>query len=136
MGVSPTCPVDRSPIGDGDIQIAPVLIGNLVGDLIVLCPNASEGCTESVQRNMVEAHWRGCGFGMVECGGCGERIRRKDWEQGGCGHKMVECGYCAEEVRGVDLAVGFHLYLSMADGGERQHLLDGCCQLGDIFGGG
>ncbi|KAI5799550.1 hypothetical protein FPQ18DRAFT_301915 [Pyronema domesticum] len=97
MGVSPTCPVDRSPIGDGDIQIAPVLIGNLVGDLIVLCPNASEGCTESVQRNMVEAHWRGCGFGMVECGGCGERIRRKDWEQGGCGHKMVECGYCAEE---------------------------------------
>ncbi|KAF8241533.1 hypothetical protein K440DRAFT_642046 [Wilcoxina mikolae CBS 423.85] len=52
LEISSTCPVDRNPLGPGDVSAAPIMIANLVNDLAVLCPNRGLGCTATLPRSL------------------------------------------------------------------------------------
>ncbi|RPA72430.1 hypothetical protein BJ508DRAFT_419471 [Ascobolus immersus RN42] len=106
---SETCPIDRKPITDEGLSPAPILIANMVNDLVVYCPNAENGCTETVPRHLVEGHVREtCGWVQVECGvgGCKEMVRRNETSME-CLHRLVKCEFCLEEVRRMDLDIHY-----------------------------
>ncbi|KAI5795562.1 hypothetical protein EDC01DRAFT_56340 [Geopyxis carbonaria] len=62
--------------------MAPVVIANLVNDLVVLCPNSNLGCTS--------------------CVGCSERILRRDVHEE-CMHQEIVCTHCSATLRKLDL---------------------------------
>ncbi|KAK6523595.1 hypothetical protein TWF281_001576 [Arthrobotrys megalospora] len=99
-----TCPVDRKPLSHDDVTPAPIMIANLVNDLVVLCPNREKGCNTSCARWLVESHVReDCGYAMVKCAkeGCDGMVERRESE-GECVHEEVECNFCQGVVRKLD----------------------------------
>ncbi|EPS35913.1 hypothetical protein H072_10617 [Dactylellina haptotyla CBS 200.50] len=100
-----TCPVDRKDLSHDDVTPAPIMIANLVNDLVVLCPNREKGCEASCARWLVESHVReDCGYAMVKCAkeGCDGMVARKDVDED-CVHEAVECEFCEFAVRKLDL---------------------------------
>ncbi|CAL1707707.1 unnamed protein product [Somion occarium] len=59
LSVSPTCPVDRSPLTVEDLILADPVVRNLVNELLVECPNKAAGCRDTPQRQLLDAHLRG-----------------------------------------------------------------------------
>ncbi|KXN91008.1 Ligand of Numb protein X 2 [Leucoagaricus sp. SymC.cos] len=75
------CPVDRSPLGEGDLGPANPIIRSLVEELEVECVHSNTGCKWTGQRQWLAAHLRDkCPFGQVECEeeGCGMVITRNE----------------------------------------------------------
>ncbi|KAL7269332.1 hypothetical protein RUND412_008013 [Rhizina undulata] len=100
---SQTCPVDRKPLRSEDLTAAPIMIANLVNDLIVICPNSEIGCPASCPRHLMGGHLReDCKYVPVKCSGCEESIARKNANTE-CLHKLVECEYCSMSVRKLDM---------------------------------
>ncbi|KAK6531813.1 hypothetical protein TWF694_002980 [Orbilia ellipsospora] len=100
-----TCPVDRKDLSHDDVTPAPIMITNLVNDLVVLCPNRERGCGASCARWLVESHVReDCGYALVKCAkdGCDGMVERKDVEEE-CVHEEVGCQFCELSVRRLDL---------------------------------
>lgn len=105
LEISPTCPVDRNPLGDGDVLPAPMMVTNLVNDLVVLCPNSPLGCTATQARGLVRGHLKdACGFVTVDCLGCEEKIMRRDLHDE-CMHTEVECLHCSALTRQLEMEV-------------------------------
>ena len=103
---SDTCPVDRNPLGPGDVTAAPIMIANLVNDLEVRCPNSTLGCISTLPRALVKGHLKEeCGFVTVDCPGCDERISRRDRREEGCMHAEVECEHCTATIRQLEKEV-------------------------------
>lgn len=103
--MSSTCPVDRNPLGAGDVSAAPIMITNLVNDLVVLCPNGGLGCTATQPRSLVKGHLKeDCGFVVVDCPGCDEKIMRRDL-RGECRHAEIECTHCLAMIRQLEMEV-------------------------------
>lgn len=102
---SVTCPVDRKPLQPEDISMAPIMIANLVNDLVVLCPNSELGCATSCPRYLIGRHLEdNCQFVAVKCSGCKEAILRKDSESQ-CMHQEIECEFCFTKIRKSDSQV-------------------------------
>jgi hypothetical protein len=83
----------------------------MVNDLVVYCPNAEAGCTETFPRYLAEGHLKEtCGYVMIECGvdGCKEMVKRNETSME-CLHRKVKCEFCLEEVRKMDLDVSVAL---------------------------
>ncbi|KAI5806730.1 hypothetical protein DFH27DRAFT_356186 [Peziza echinospora] len=100
---SSTCPVDRSALSAENVSPAPIMIANLVNDLVVFCPNAELGCPITCARYLVGSHLsHDCGFVYVDCKQCDEKVLRKDSEKE-CLHQLQDCPNCLERVRGVDM---------------------------------
>ncbi|KAF3923081.1 hypothetical protein ABW20_dc0105958 [Dactylellina cionopaga] len=100
-----TCPVDRKPLNHDDVTPAPIMIANLVNDLVVLCPNREKGCVASCARWLVESHVReDCDYAMVKCDkeGCDGMVERKDADRE-CMHEEVECEFCETAVKKANL---------------------------------
>lgn len=74
LDVSLKCPVDRNPLnGEDDLQPAPLLISNLINDLVVQCPNKVKGCNHQCHRWLVDRHVLcDCLYTEFECGGLKE----------------------------------------------------------------
>lgn len=105
LEMSSTCPVDRNPLGAGDVSAAPIMITNLVNDLVVLCPNGGLGCTATQPRSLVKGHLKeDCGFVVVDCPGCDEKIMRRDL-RGECRHAEIECTHCLAMIRQLEMEV-------------------------------
>ena len=105
LAISLTCPVDRYPLKPEDVSAAPIMIANLVNDLVVLCPNSALGCMATMPRPLVGGHLKeDCGFVTSECPGCEERILRRDLHTE-CMHQQVECRHCAAMVRQLEMEV-------------------------------
>ncbi|KAF3287720.1 hypothetical protein TWF970_007428 [Orbilia oligospora] len=104
-----TCPVDRKPLNHDDVTPAPIMIANLVNDLVVLCPNREKGCTTSCARWLVESHVReDCEYATVKCAkeGCDGMVERREAE-GDCVHEEVECAFCQGPIRKLDIEVHY-----------------------------
>lgn len=56
--LSPTCPIDRSPMQLEDLIEAPRIIQQLVEELQVFCPNRDRGCEVQCERGLLEGHLR------------------------------------------------------------------------------
>lgn len=109
LEISSTCPVDRTPLELQDITMAPVVIANLVNDLVVLCPNSNLGCTSTQPRSFVGGHLKDeCRFVTVDCVGCNERILRRDVHEE-CMHQEIVCTHCSVTLRKLDLEVSRHM---------------------------
>lgn len=103
---SPTCPVDRNPLSDGDVAPAPTIVSNLVNDLFVLCPNAALGCPATPARALVFGHLKDdCGFVTVACPACAEPIPRRDLAADACMHAPANCPHCDAPTRQLELEV-------------------------------
>lgn len=65
------CPVDRTPIPSvDDLSPAPLLILNLLNDLVVYCPHKPRGCDHQCARWLVDRHTlHDCLYTEFECGG-------------------------------------------------------------------
>ncbi|TGZ83896.1 hypothetical protein EX30DRAFT_338493 [Ascodesmis nigricans] len=106
LKASKTCPVDRTPLDTKNINMAPVVLANLVNDLTVLCPNHRDGlgCTATLPRGNVEGHLKeDCLYVTVACPGCEEKIMRKDLQDDVCVHVEEECSYCSGMHRKLDM---------------------------------
>ncbi|KAA8895082.1 hypothetical protein FN846DRAFT_356314 [Sphaerosporella brunnea] len=107
LEISPTCPVDRNPLERGDVSAAPIMISNLVNDLVVLCPNTPLGCTATRARSLIEGHLKDeCGFVTVDCPGCEDKILRRDLREecmhtedheSICPQLTSSCQHCSSE---------------------------------------
>ncbi|KAJ1967851.1 hypothetical protein H4R34_006348, partial [Dimargaris verticillata] len=65
---SPHCPLDRQPFIAQEIRPAPVAINNLTSELLVYCPNRSQGCPDHPQRQALETHLTTqCQFAKIKC---------------------------------------------------------------------
>ena len=103
---SPTCPVDRRSLQAEDVSPAPIMIANLVNELVVLCPNSELGCAFTCARYLVEAHLsHDCEFVYVNCHECDGKVLRKDAGRE-CLHQLEECQNCYEQIKKMDMEVG------------------------------
>lgn len=113
------CPLDRTPLlrlNFHDIFPTPLLITNMVDELMVFCLNSERGCKWKGRRWELETHvLNDCGYTGVVCNGkrkcqaaeltnetsssrdkCGEIVQRrfiKD-DLNICVHEVFECGFC------------------------------------------
>ncbi|KZV81613.1 hypothetical protein EXIGLDRAFT_844459 [Exidia glandulosa HHB12029] len=103
ISITPQCPVDRSTLTTLDLRPANPLLRNLVDELTVECPNASLGCTQTMQRQLVDIHLRDdCAHASVPCThpGCERQVQRKELGKHDetCRRQDVAmCPYCATE---------------------------------------
>lgn len=91
IDLSPTCPIDRSPLALSDLVEAPRIIQQMVEELRVACPNRERGCKVDCERGLMRGHLREeCEFraggstggkgkgkeedGRVGCEVCGELV--------------------------------------------------------------
>ncbi|GAO49493.1 hypothetical protein SAICODRAFT_30892 [Saitoella complicata NRRL Y-17804] len=100
---SRTCPVDRAALTQSDLLPAPKIIANIVNELLVVCPNQSEGCPNVLQRQLLGTHLeKECDYAWVLCPGaeCDEMVLRKDLSgDGECAHEMEMCEMCKRIIR-------------------------------------
>ncbi|KAG5634115.1 hypothetical protein H0H81_003348 [Sphagnurus paluster] len=78
---SAQCPVDRSPLGPGNLVPANPIVRSLVDELVVECVHREEGCMFTSQRQLLPAHLLdSCVYREVPCplGRCEEMIKFKD----------------------------------------------------------
>lgn len=98
--LSPTCPIDRSPIRmPQDIRPTPKIILNQLDGLLVKCPNWEEGCQKVLARSMVQNHVsKYCEYVMIECpeGNCRLDVPRRFATDGSCRHQRVTCPDCSQ----------------------------------------
>ena len=91
-----TCPSCRSDVNTLNLMPVPRFIGHMVDDLMVRCPNHTEGCTKTLRRSDVQYHAdTDCQFAEVECplSSCRLRILRKLCGSD-CLHGYVDCTAC------------------------------------------
>ena len=70
-----TCPSCRAELRAGDV--IPVLaLRGLVEGLSVHCENADNGCKMVFKLEKLNAHVHLCDFGLIECGACGNSVKR------------------------------------------------------------
>ncbi|TFK73888.1 hypothetical protein BDN72DRAFT_813814 [Pluteus cervinus] len=81
LGHLKQCPVDRSPISEGDLLPANPIVRSLVDELPVECLYRSTGCTHTCQRQHLSTHLQEtCLYSEVPCpeGKCERYFPRKD----------------------------------------------------------
>ncbi|GLB37564.1 putative ring finger [Lyophyllum shimeji] len=74
---SAQCPVDRSPLGPGNLVPADPIVRSLVDELVVECVHRAEGCMYTCQRQLLPAHLLdSCDYREVPCprGKCEETM--------------------------------------------------------------
>lgn len=105
--LSPTCPIDRSPLQLEDLLEAPRIIQQLVEELKVVCPNSDRGCEVQCERGLLEGHLRDecSGRQHEDIKGKGKAVasdaasdvsRVEDW---------LTCELCHEKVMAKDVSV-------------------------------
>lgn len=99
LELSPTCPIDRSPLASNDLVEAPRIIQQMVEELRVACPNRERGCQVECERGLMRGHLKdACEFRV----GGGADGKGKDKEDG-----RVGCEVCGELVPGSQVQVRF-----------------------------
>ncbi|THW95022.1 hypothetical protein D6D17_07762 [Aureobasidium pullulans] len=96
---SGTCPTCRRPGRLNGSGSASKLLLNILDDLVVKCPNQSDGCDKQVKRGHLPDHLTiYCPYTLVECpeDGCDQRVPRKDAAQ--CLHQPVSCLACRQSM--------------------------------------
>ncbi|KAF8638072.1 hypothetical protein AX16_010704 [Volvariella volvacea WC 439] len=86
------CPVDRSPITEGDLVLADPIIRSLVDELVVECVHSAAGCDHTCQRQHLATHLSdSCPYSYVSCpeNECDGRFLRK--EAGRHKHRSENC---------------------------------------------
>lgn len=103
---SGTCPTCRRPGRLNGSGSASKLLLNILDDLVVKCPNQSDGCDKQVKRGHLPDHLNiYCPCTLVECpeDGCDQRVPRKDAAQ--CLHQPVSCLACRQSMTVQELDV-------------------------------
>lgn len=54
--LSPTCPIDRSPLTMAQLVDAPRIVQQMVDELPVWCPNRARGCEAKLERGLLDSH--------------------------------------------------------------------------------
>ncbi|TDL25931.1 hypothetical protein BD410DRAFT_783924 [Rickenella mellea] len=108
LDISPSCPVDRSPLCIADFRPESLLLRNMLDELIVECTHRPAGCTHSCQRQLLAAHLRDeCPYAQVACAkeGCAQRVLRKDLgaHAEDCVHRITTCCACGTAVKAMDV---------------------------------
>jgi len=103
---SRSCPSCRRRIDQSSITSVPKILDRILDELLVKCPQNSEGCLEEVPRCRVQDHvLKYCPFSQVDCPSedCRQTLRRKDTEGNRCLHYQVECKDCKQPIMKKDL---------------------------------
>ena len=106
------CPKCRTPIDS--VNSAAKLLGQLLDDLEVQCPNMSEGCKKELKRYTVNGHIANyCDFEEVACSkaDCLHKIPRR-LARSECLHTYSKCVTCNEFVMEKDMDVSRFLVFS------------------------
>lgn len=72
------CPTCRMAIADADLAPASLIVVNLVNELRIRCPHASQGCGETPERSLLAAHLaNACPHDPIPCRhpSCSRRVR-------------------------------------------------------------
>ncbi|GIX82677.1 hypothetical protein CDAR_295763 [Caerostris darwini] len=84
----PSCPVDRQPITPNDLKPVPRILRNLLSRLLIMCDNASFGCTAIIKLERLEVHKEECEHNPkrpVPCEqGCGLVIPKDELRDHNC----------------------------------------------------
>ncbi|EJU04395.1 hypothetical protein DACRYDRAFT_114728 [Dacryopinax primogenitus] len=103
--IAPQCPMCRCPTSIASLIPAPIIIRQMVDELLVVCPHARDGCLATPQRCLKDAHLRdSCQYALEKCTGlgCDVTLMRKDMadhRESHCSDAPVECDACHEQVR-------------------------------------
>lgn len=105
LELSPTCPIDRSPLSLDVLAEAPRIIQQMVQELPVFCPNKDRGCPVQCERGLLAGHLKGA---------CGGRARRERSPSVKGKERAVEgevevCELCREDVPVTALKVSLTL---------------------------
>lgn len=101
-----TCPSCRRKIERFSMDSAAKILDRILDDLVVKCPQSSQGCQAELPRCSVQDHVdKYCPYTEVNCAleECHSSIRRKDADSGRCLHFQVECKDCERRVMKMDL---------------------------------
>jgi len=105
ISIVPQCPMCRSPASIAALSPAPIIIRQMVDELLVFCPHERDGCPATPQRHLKDAHLRdSCQYALEKCTGlgCDVTVMRKDMaehRESHCSEVLVECEACHEQVR-------------------------------------
>ncbi|KZO95553.1 hypothetical protein CALVIDRAFT_537947 [Calocera viscosa TUFC12733] len=105
ISIVPQCPMCRCPASMGSLSPAPIIIRQMVDELLVACPHARDGCPATPQRCLKGSHLRdSCQYALEKCTGlgCSATLMRKDMaehRESHCFEVLVECEACHEQVR-------------------------------------
>lgn len=101
--LSPSCPIDRSPLTLEEIVAAPRIVQQMVRELKVLCPNRASGCEHECERGLLAGHLKD------QCRETMEERRRRDSGKGkeavseeaatNDADAIVRCKECEEQVK-------------------------------------
>lgn len=88
LELSPTCPIDRSPLQLKDLMEAPRIVKEMVDELKVLCPN--DGCATVCERALLAIHMKEhCQAGKADLKGKGKEEVESDERCGRCGEVLL-----------------------------------------------
>lgn len=65
LSLSPTCPIDRSPLVPDELVPAPGVVRQMVDELAVYCTWRERGCDKVLERETLPAHLGECDFGVA-----------------------------------------------------------------------
>ncbi|KZT58873.1 hypothetical protein CALCODRAFT_516460 [Calocera cornea HHB12733] len=105
ISIVPQCPMCRCPASMSSLSPAPIIIRQMVDELLVVCPHARDGCPATPQRCLKASHLRdSCQYALEKCTGlgCSATVMRKDMaehRESHCSEVLVECEACHEQVR-------------------------------------
>jgi hypothetical protein len=98
---SRSCPFCRTYATSRDIAHVPQMINNMLDELKVQCPLKSKGCSQVINRGVVEQHVAlYCDHTEVDCPdkSCRRKIERIHTKDGRCCHKLIKCAGCEEDI--------------------------------------
>ncbi|KAM0748678.1 hypothetical protein T439DRAFT_316602 [Meredithblackwellia eburnea MCA 4105] len=93
LELSPTCPIDRTSLAIEDLQQAPRIIGQMVDELKVACPNKSAGCVVECERSLLRSHLRDNCVASSKKAAEGKSGKGKEREV-----QTEQCELCKEEI--------------------------------------
>ncbi len=109
-----TCPIGREPLKPQGLVVARTLYNELVGELLVACPNTEllagtkkgKGCTWKKSFAELEGHLKECKFVVEQCGKCKANIAVSliDTHKLACPERDVACQYCQQSLLAKNLA--------------------------------
>jgi hypothetical protein len=119
LELSPTCPVDRTPLRLDQLVNAPRIIVQMVEELKVHCPNSEMGCTAQCERGLLNGHVRDeCKFKSSS----GHKGKQRELQSTPAtipkspsrNSKWTRCLACNEKLLDADYQVRFDSFLPIA----------------------
>ncbi|KAF9871177.1 hypothetical protein CkaCkLH20_11346 [Colletotrichum karsti] len=104
FSTSDTCPIDRTRFRAKDCKTSRLLT-NMLGSLVVNCPNTERGCDETMKREEAVKHAIDCRYTLHDCPEktCDKRVEQWRAVSGKCLHFEQKCEYCEEKMEALSM---------------------------------